>query len=117
MQGKLELCGLEVRCVIGDRADERAREQVLVLDVALELDLADVAASDALEDTVDYVALAEAIRAALRAAQFRMIEAAAACAAQVCLKVPRVLGVKVRVEKSGAVPGLRAAAVEVEKRL
>jgi len=114
LQGKLELCGLEVSCVIGDRADERAREQMLVLDVSLALDIKAVAVSDALEDTVDYVALAEGIRAALRSARFKMIEAAAACAVQVCLTMPKVSGVSVRVEKAGAVPGLRAAAVVVE---
>jgi len=112
--GKLELCGLEVCCVIGDRADERAREQVLVLDVSLTLDFAAVAASDALEDTVDYVALAEGIRAALRSGRFRMIESAAACAAQVCMNTPGVSGASVRVEKAGSVPGLRAAAAVVE---
>jgi len=114
LQGKLELCGLEVSCVIGDRADERAREQTLVLDVSLALDIEAVAVSDALEDTVDYVALAEGIRAALKTGRFKMIEAAAACAAEVCLKMPKVSGVSVRVEKSGSVPGLRAAAVVVE---
>jgi len=113
MQGKLELCGLEVSCVIGDRAEERVREQTLVLDVSLALDIAAVAKSDALEDTVDYVSLAENIRAALRAGRFKMIEAAAACAAQVCMDAPKVSGVTVRVEKAGAVPGLRAAAAVV----
>jgi len=112
--GKLELCGLEVRCVIGDRAEERAREQSLVLDVSLTLDLAAVAKSDALADTVDYVSLAENIRAALKAGQFRMIESAAVCVARLCRETPGVLGVSVRVEKAGAVPGLRAAAVRVE---
>jgi dihydroneopterin aldolase len=110
LQGKLELCGLEVSCVIGDRADERAREQVLTLDVSLGLDIAAVAASDALEDTVDYVALAEGIRAALKAGRFAMIETAAARAAAVCMEHPKVLGASVRVEKSGAVQGLRSAA-------
>ena len=114
MQGKLELCGLEVSCVIGDRADERAREQTLTLEVSLTLDLAAVAASDALEDTVDYVSLADAIRASLKAGRFKMLESAAVCAAQVCKRQPGVSAVAVRVEKAGAVPGLRAAAVSIE---
>lgn len=110
---KLDLCGLEVICVIGDRPDERVREQRLRIDVSLMCDLRPAGASDALHDTVDYAALSESIRAALRAARCRMIERAAECVARVCLTDPRVGEVRVRVEKPGSVPGLRAAAAEI----
>ncbi|MEI6645811.1 MAG: dihydroneopterin aldolase [bacterium] len=113
--GQLELCGLEIRCIIGDRPEERVCEQTLVLNVVLTLDMSDVLARDALNDTVDYVAVACDIRMALSAAQFRMIESAAECAAQICLRHARVDAVCVRVEKLAAVPGLRAAAVTVER--
>jgi len=115
-KGQLELCGLEVTCIIGDLPEERQREQVLVLNVTLALDLSPVLASDALQDTVDYVELSETIRETLRVKQFRMIESAAACAAHVCLLHARVDAVTVRVEKSGAIPGLKAAAVTVERK-
>lgn len=112
---RLELLGLEVACVIGDRPEERGREQRLMVDVSLACDLAAAGTSDDLRDTVDYAALAAAIRAALRAARCRMIERAAECVARVCLDDPRVRSVRVRVEKRGAVPGLRAAAATVTR--
>lgn len=110
-EDKLELCGLEVACVIGDLPEERDREQRLTVDVALSLDLSFAARSDRLRDTVDYAALAESIRAALKRSRFHMIEAAARCVSGVCLADPRVASVRVRIEKPGAVTGLRAAAV------
>lgn len=113
---KLELCGLEVACIIGDRPEERLCEQRLTVDVSLALDLAAVTANDALSDTVDYVTLAETVRAALSQARCRMIECAADRVARVCLADPRVKGVRVRVEKPGVISGLRAAAVVVERR-
>lgn len=113
--GQLELCGLEIRCIIGDRPEERVCEQTLVLDVVLTIDMADVHASDALNDTVDYVAVVCDIRMALVAAQFRMVESVAECVAQVCLRRARVVVVCVRVEKLGAVSGLRAVAVTIER--
>ena len=113
MADKLELCGLEVACVIGDRPEERQREQTLTVDVSLACDLAAAGASDALCDTVDYAALAAAIRTVLRQARCHMIEGGAACVARVCLADPRVTEVRVRVAKSGSVPGLREAAVEI----
>ena len=93
--------------------EEREREQWLLVDVSMACDLAAAAASDALCDTVDYAALAGAIRAALRGARCRMIERAAECVASVCLAEPRVREVRVRVEKRETVPGLRAAAAVV----
>lgn len=113
--GQLELCGLDVMCMIGDRPEERVCEQTLLLDVVLSMDMSAVRASDALHDTVDYVTVAEEIRAALVAGQFRMIESAAECAAHVALRHARVAAVSVRVEKPGVVPGLRAAAVKIER--
>ena len=112
---KLELCGLEVACVIGDRPEERLREQRLTVDVSLALDLASVAKSDALSDTVDYVSLASAIRDVLQTARCRMIECAAERVAQACLADARVTAVRVRIAKPGVIPGLRAAAVEITR--
>jgi dihydroneopterin aldolase len=85
------------------------------LDVVLFMDMSAVRASDALHDTVDYVTVADEIRAALVAGQFRMIESAAECAAHVALQHTKVAAVSVRVEKPGVVPGLRAAAVKIER--
>jgi dihydroneopterin aldolase len=102
--------------VIGDLPEERDREQHLRVDVVLSLGLSVVGASDKLDDTVDYGALAEAIRAALKEARCHMIEAAAERVAKVCLSDRRIVCVRVRVEKPGAIAGLRAAAVTVTRR-
>jgi len=110
---RLELCGLEVACVIGDRPDEGGREQRLRIDVSLACDLSAAANSDAVRDTVDYAALAESIRVSLQEARCHMIERAADCVARTCLADPRVLEVRVRIEKPGTVPGLQAAAVVI----
>ena len=105
---KLKLNGIEVKCVIGERPDEREREQALRVDV--ELEIADTAAAtDELADTVDYAALAERIRTALVAAKCRMIERAAKIAYDVCREDAKVLSARVTVTKSGAVPGLESA--------
>ena len=110
---KLELCGIDVDCIIGERADERTRTQRLRVDVALTVD-ARAAESDELADTVDYAALTESIRAALVAAQCRMIERAAKVVCDVCLLDARVSAAVAKVTKFGAVPHLESAAAEVE---
>ena len=94
--------------MVGDLPRERRRPRRVLVDVAMEVDGA-VAASDSLEDTVDYAALAERIRAVLVAAKCRMIERAAYLAAATCLEDPHVASASVRVTKSGAVRGLGSA--------
>ena len=107
---KLKLNGIEVKCVIGDRPDERVREQLLRVNV--ELELPDRAAeTDELADTVDYVALAERIRSALVAAKCKMIERAAKVAYDVCREDAKIASATVMVTKCGAVPGMESASV------
>lgn len=110
MAMKLTLNGLEVNCIIGECPDERTRTQTLRLDVELEIAGA-AAETDELKDTVDYAALAEKLRAALVAAQCRMIERAAKIAYETCLAEPKVLSAVVAVTKAGAVPDLASATV------
>lgn len=105
---KLELNGIEVECVIGERADERDRLQRLRVDVALEIP-DDAAETDALEDTVDYAELTELVRATLVEAKCRMIERAARLVAETARRDPRVKSVVARVTKSGAISHLESA--------
>ena len=105
---RLELNGLSVCCIIGDRPDERERLQELRLDLSLEI--SDRAAdSDHLSDTVDYVALADSVRGALIAARCQMIERAAKIAAERCLAFEGVRSARIRVTKKGAIDGLESA--------
>lgn len=111
---QLELNGIDVDCVIGERADERTRNQRLRLDVSLEIrSCADT--TDELADTVDYAALTDAIRATLVRTKCRMIERAARIAADVCLADARVGRAVVKVTKFGAIPHLESASVVLEK--
>ena len=112
---QLKLNGIEVECIIGDQPEERETEQRLLVDVALDIDLADAAESDRLDDTVDYSLLVGNIREALEDAQCRLLERAAGVVADVCLSDPRVERVTVGVRKFGSVSGLGSAEVKVTR--
>ena len=110
---KLELNGIDVDCVIGERADERVRTQRLRIDVALTIpDRAGETAE--LCDTVDYAALTEKVRTALVAAKCKMIERAARIVCDLCLADAKVSAARVRVTKSGAIAHLESASAVVE---
>ena len=110
---RLELSGIGVDCIIGERPDERMRPQHLRVDVVLTIDDR-VAETDELSDTVDYAALTEKVRAALVAAECRMIEHAAKVVLDLCLADAKVSAAKVPVTKSGAIPHLESAAAVIE---
>ena len=110
---KLELNGIDVDCVIGERADERVRTQRLRIDVALTIpDRA--RETDELCDTVDYAALTEKVRTALVAAKCKMIERASRIVCDHCLADAKVSAARVRVTKSGAIAHLESASAVVE---
>ncbi len=104
----LLLDSIEIDCIIGERPDERTRLQRLRVDLEIATD--DRAAeTDELDDAVDYVALADAVRARLVEAKCKLIERAAALCVETALSFRGVASAKARVEKAGAIPGLRAA--------
>lgn len=111
----LELNGIDVDCIIGERPDERLRTQRLMVDVRL--DICDRSAtSDNLEDTVDYAALTEHIRNALVSAECRMIERAAKVVHDLCIADPKVRAASVKVTKAGAIPHLVSASATFADR-
>lgn len=109
----LSLNGIAVACIIGDLPEERTRLQTLRVDVALTVEPT-AAKTDELADTVDYAALTERIRAALIAAECRMIERAAQVVLDVCRAEAKVAGARVTVTKAGAIPHLESASVTLE---
>ena len=110
----LEISGIEVDCVIGERPDERTRLQRIRVDAMLETD-GKAALTDELADAVDYVTLAEAIRKALVEAKCKLIERAAEIAVSEAMKFAPVQAAQVRVTKSGAVPGICSASATARK--
>ena len=102
---KIVLSGLRANPVIGVYPAERTRRQAVVIDVEIGLDLSGAAASDALEDTVNYAEIEERILHLAEESRFLLIER--------LLEYPPVEQVRVRVAKPGASRFARAVAVEV----
>ena len=81
---------------------ERADGQLFTVDVRLELDTRAAAASDRLDDTVDYGKIAEQVHAAIENDPVDLIETLAQRIADLCLADRRVTGAAVTVHKPSA---------------
>jgi len=71
---KLQITGLRVSTVIGVHAWERQLRQPLLIDLSLEMDSTAAAASDQIDDALDYGAVARRVTELIEASSFQLIE-------------------------------------------
>ncbi|WP_283248399.1 dihydropteroate synthase [Leucobacter allii] len=99
---RIALTGLEVFAHHGVFDFERERGQRFLIDVELAVDLAVAAAGDALERTVHYGELAEAVVAGVERDPVDLIETVAERVAEIALGFPGVVSTRVTVHKPEA---------------
>ncbi len=109
----IALKGLRVRGFHGVLPSERVTGQDFVVDVCLEVDVRDAAASDDLADTVDYSALAEDLAAVIEGEPVDLLETLATRLAAACLALDGVRTVELTVHKPQAPVGLAFQDVSV----
>lgn len=103
------LNGLSIETTIGIYAWERRIRQTVVLDLELATDIRKAANSDAIEDTLNYKAIAKRLMEFVGNAEFQLVETLAERVAAVVLEEFSVQWLRLRVNKRGAV----SAAVDV----
>lgn len=106
---------LLVRGVIGITERERERPQDILINAVLFTDITKASQSDAIEDCVDYSKIARKLMAHAEQANRRTVEALVSDLAKLCLEEPGVQGVRIRVEKPGAVRFSRSVGAEIER--
>ena len=99
---RLAVVGLEARGFHGVFDVERREGQVFRVDLTLGLDTAGAAASDDLQDTVDYGTLSSKVRDIVEGPAVDLIETLAHRIATECLQEPAVQWVEVTVHKPEA---------------
>ena len=112
---RIHIRDLRLRCIIGLRDWERREAQDVNLSLTLFTDLRPSGLSDRLEDTVDYVALKHRVFDLVESSSFFLIERLAQRVADICLSFPRVLKVRVVLEKPGALRYARTVSVDITR--
>jgi dihydroneopterin aldolase len=97
--GAIVIAGLRELGVHGVLPEEQARPQPFEVDIELTVDLEAAGESDALEDTVDYSAVAEAVSRVVASERYHLLERLATRIAEVCGVDDRVTSVSVTVRK------------------
>ena len=109
------LSDLRIETVIGIYDWEREIRQTVVLDLEMSTDVRKAAASDSIEDALDYKSVAKRLIAFVEASHFQLVETLAERCAAIVLEEFGVGWVRMRVNKQGAVRGAQDVGVVIER--
>jgi len=109
------LHGLKVECVIGVWEWERRIKQTVEIDIDMAADIRSAAATDQLEDTLNYKAVAKAVIAHVENSEYQLVETLAESIANILVAEFKIPWCRVKLDKGGAVRGARAVGVVIER--
>ena len=99
---KIHIRDLLLRCIIGIYPHERREKQDVIVNVTAESDFAAAAATDRIEDAVNYKTVTKNIVRFVEGSDYQLIETLAERIAEICLKERKIRRVTVTVDKPGA---------------
>ena len=106
---------LRIETVIGIYDWERKIRQVVALDLEMAFDNRKPAASDRIEDTLNYKAVSKRLTAFVEASSFQLVETLAERCAQIVRDEFGVSWLRLKLSKPGAVRGSKAVGVVIER--
>lgn len=112
---KIYLTGLKVETIVGIWDWERQIPQTVVIDLEMAADIRRAAASDSIDDTLNYKLVAKQVTALVIEGKFQLVETMAERIAEAIIGEFSVPWVKVRINKPGAIRGARDVGVEIER--
>ena len=108
---------LRIETLIGIYDWERKIRQTISLDLEMGTDIRAAAATDAIEDTLNYKAVAKRLIAFVGASEFQLVETLAERIAEIVLTEFNVPWLRLTLHKPGAVRGSRDVGVIIERGL
>jgi len=106
---------LKVETVIGIWEWERKIRQTVAIDLDMSADIRKAAASDSVEDTLNYKLVAKRVQQFVADSSFQLVETLAEKIAEIVLGEFEVSWVRVKVNKPGAIRGARDVGVLIER--
>ena len=115
MKGKIGFDDLRIDCIIGDLPEERECEQAVYVDLRVVSDFSACAKTDHVNETIDYVALAELCRSLAVQNRYHLLETFAVEIIQLLLAREEIDSVWIRVKKPKGLPAAKFSVIELEQ--
>ncbi len=106
---------LRIGATIGIYEWEKRIKQIVSIDLEMATDIKKAAASDSIEDTLNYKAVAKRVIAFVEESQFELVETLIERIAELLLKEFEIPWVRVTLSKPGAVSGSRDVGIIIER--
>lgn len=106
---------LRIDAIIGIYDWERRTKQRIILDIEMGTDISKAAASENVDDTIDYKAVAKRIITFVSDSEFELVETLAEKITEIILTEFNVPWCRLRLNKQGAVRGVRDVGVLIER--
>ena len=106
---------LRIETVIGIYDWERQIKQTIVLDIEMASDIAAAAATDSIEDALNYKSIAKRLIDFVGNSEFQLVETLAERIAQIIITEFHVPWLRLQVNKQGALRGARDVGVIIER--
>jgi len=112
---KIFIHALKTEAIIGIFDWERQVKQTVLIDIEISADIAKAAASDSIDDTLNYKRVAKTVLAFVEASQFHLVETLAQYIAMLVLEDFGVEWVRLSLSKPGAIRSSRDVGVMLER--
>lgn len=112
---KIYLQDLRIQAVIGIWEWERRVRQIISLDLEMATDVRRAAATDRIDDALDYKSIAKRLTSVVEESEFKLVETLAETLARIVIQEFGVSWLRLTVSKPGAIEGSRNVGVIVER--
>ena len=109
------LTDLRIETVIGIFDWERKIKQTVALDIEMGTDIRKAAASDHINDTLDYKAVSKRLISFIESSEFQLVERLAEESANIIMNEFNVPWVKLKLSKPGAIRGAKDVGILIER--
>ncbi|CAN5701933.1 MAG: dihydroneopterin aldolase [Gammaproteobacteria bacterium] len=106
---------LRIEAVIGVYVWERQLKQVVIFDIELGTDIRKAALTDSVADTLNYKDVAKRVMAFVTGSRYQLVESLAEAVAELIIKEFDIPWLRLRLNKQGAVRGVRDVGVIIER--
>tara|TARA_B100000963_G_scaffold218906_1_gene190879 strand:- start:2589 stop:2960 length:372 start_codon:yes stop_codon:yes gene_type:complete len=112
---KIFLSEIKIETTVGIWEWEKRIKQTVIIDIEMSADIKKAAATDDINDTLNYKAVAKSVRKLVEESQFQLVETMAEKISELILTEHDVDWVKVKVNKPGAIRGSKGVGIIIER--
>lgn len=116
MQDTIYLHNIKTQCLIGILPHEQIKPQTLIISLDLETDFSRAIESDAIEDAINYAAVADFVQQFAAESSFGLLETfAAALIEELFAHFPLAQAITIVLQKSGAIAATREVGLKMRR--